>query len=111
LFLIAGTGQSTWPYLGFVLIAIAESILTTWIYNNTRGSVLLATIFHISSNVTLAFSGVLFGSPLLFWLTVGVYWVAAIIVVVVEGPARLSRANIADDAVLAPSGYIAAEHV
>ena len=91
LFLIAGTAQSGWPYIGFLLFAIAESILVTWIYNNSRGSVLLATIFHAATDAALSFSGVLFGDQLLFWLTVAIFWVAAIIVVIVAGPSRLIR--------------------
>jgi membrane protease YdiL (CAAX protease family) len=110
LFLIAGTGQSSWPYVGFLLFTLAESVLTTWIFNNTRGSVLLANIFHIASNITLAFSGILSGSIVLFWLGVAVYLVAAIIVVVVVGPARLSRAKVADDVAIAPADYVAVGH-
>jgi len=103
LFLIAGTAQSTWPYLGFVLFTVAYSVLMTWMYNHTRGSVLLASLFHIASDTVLAFSGVLSGDPLLFWLTVAVTCIGAIVVVVVEGPARLSRERASDaDARVAP---------
>lgn len=111
LFFIAGTGQSTWPYLGFLLFAIAESVLMTWLYNNTRGSVLLSTLFHAASDAALVFSGVLAGGQLLFWLTVAVTCVAALIVVVVEGPARLARGNRADQVALAPPEYAAEESV
>ena len=103
LFLIAGTAQTTWPYLGFVLFTVAYSVLMTWMYNHTRGSVLLASLFHIASDTVLAFSGVLSGDPLLFWLTVAVTCIGAIVVVVVEGPARLSRERASDaDARVAP---------
>ncbi|MEZ4559273.1 MAG: CPBP family intramembrane glutamic endopeptidase [Caldilineaceae bacterium] len=40
LFFMAGA-QSSYPYVAFVLFAMAESILTTWIFNHTHGSVLL----------------------------------------------------------------------
>lgn len=103
LFFIAGTGQSKWPYLGFLLFAVAESILITWIFNNTRGSVLLATLFHAASDAALSFSGVLFGGQLLFWLAVGVTSIAALIVVLVEGPARLSRKNSIAEAMFIPA--------
>lgn len=91
LFFIAGSSQSGWPYIGFLLFAIAESILITWLYNNTRGSVLLATIFHAATDAALSFSGVLFGDQPLFWLTVAIFWIAAIIVVIVTGPTYLIR--------------------
>jgi membrane protease YdiL (CAAX protease family) len=108
LFFIAGTGQSTWPYVGFLLFTLAESVLITWIFNNTRGSVLLANIFHIASNITLSYAGILSGSSFLFWLGVAVYLIAAIIVVLVEGPARLSRANVVDDSAIVSPSYVAA---
>jgi len=40
-----------WALLGFV----ADAILFTWVYNNTRGSLLLALLFHASFNVTELF--------------------------------------------------------
>lgn len=43
----AGNAQS----FGWFLIAhIALAVLYTWLYNNTRGSLLLVTIFHASAN-------------------------------------------------------------
>ena len=55
------------------------------------------------SSRTLAFSGVLSGDPLLFWLTVAVTCIGAIAVVIVEGPARLSREqSTSPDARVAP---------
>jgi hypothetical protein len=80
-------------------------------YNNTRGSVLLATLFHAASDAALSFSGVLFGDQLLFWLTVVVFWVAVIIIIVVEGPARLARGKPEDLAKIAPPGYLVTERV
>ena len=33
-------------YAGFLFVAIASTFLYTWIFNHTRGSVLLATLTH-----------------------------------------------------------------
>src|SRR5439155_14037052 len=33
-------------YAGFLFVAIASTFLYTWIFNHTRGSVLLATLIH-----------------------------------------------------------------
>lgn len=52
---------------------------------------LLATIFHAATDAALSFSGVLFGDQPLFWLTVAIFWIAAIIVVIVAGPTHLIR--------------------
>ncbi|MBX3062305.1 MAG: CPBP family intramembrane glutamic endopeptidase [Anaerolineae bacterium] len=99
LFLINGTGQSTWPYLGFVLFAMADSVLVSWIFNNTHGSILLVTIFHAATDAALSFSGVLSGDQSAFWITVVIHVIAAVVVVVVEGATYLSRAHAADPAI------------
>jgi membrane protease YdiL (CAAX protease family) len=33
-------------YVGFVIVAIATTVLYTWVFNHTKGSVLLATLTH-----------------------------------------------------------------
>lgn len=50
LFLIAGTAQSHLPYAIFVIRTIALSIISTWLYNGTRRSVLFVLLFHASLN-------------------------------------------------------------
>ena len=91
LFLIPDSFQSTLPYVGFVISAIATSVLATWIFNHTRGSVLLAAIFHGATDATIAYANVMSASRTLFWLFVAVLCLAAIVIVVVEGPAHLAR--------------------
>lgn len=91
LFFMASEAQSSYPYLGFVLFAMAESILTTWIFNHTHGSVLLVTIFHSATDAALVYFGVVTGGAALFWLATAVTWVAAGIVIMLEGPASLAR--------------------
>jgi hypothetical protein len=79
----------------FVLFAFAGAILFTWVYNSTNESVLLIILFHTSVN---AIGGTFFfsmfsGADLtrLWWLQAAVYCAAAIVVVIVAGPAHLSR--------------------
>ncbi len=107
LFLINGTGQSHWPYIGFLIFAMAESVLTSWIYNNTGESVLLATIFHTSTDAALSYSGLLSGDTNAFWLTVVIYGLFAAGVVVFSGPARLVRGQKEPKTVAIPPGYVA----
>jgi len=42
----------TMTFLWFTVNVIAKAILMTWMYNSTRGSLLLVTLFHASFNAT-----------------------------------------------------------
>jgi membrane protease YdiL (CAAX protease family) len=62
-----------------ILNFIPVSILFTWIYNNTRGSLLLVTLLHLSQQLTFAFWGIpsLTGDMLM--------WLVAVALVIVYG--------------------------
>lgn len=51
--LSAGSAMEGTPFLFTLLDVLAKSVLMTWIFNHTRGSVLLAILFHATDN-TLA---------------------------------------------------------
>jgi len=77
--------------LGFtVFFLIPWSILFTWLYNNTKGSLLLAFVFHSSQAWFVLFLDPdnLFGPYLGYTITMAV---AAIVVVLISGPKNLSR--------------------
>ncbi len=94
LFFLDGTWQA--EHLGFGTVrfgfwtmgVIVESVLYTWIYNNTRRSILAAILFHFVGN---AF-GQLFA---LSWraeiISYGLSVLAVAVVIAVWGPARLRR--------------------
>ncbi|HEY8599061.1 MAG TPA: CPBP family intramembrane glutamic endopeptidase, partial [Thermomicrobiales bacterium] len=88
LFFLANTGQSKMPFPGFVLDVVAVTIVMTWVYNHTRGSVLLAALFHAAFNAGGAYFNTLTSDARLFWLTVGVAWVAVAALLQVAAPAR-----------------------
>src|ERR671920_2396170 len=80
-------------YVPFFFSAFAMSILLTWVYNSTGGSLLMVVLLHATANfpVTMAIDelGTRATVPvLLYW---GLLAVAAIVVVVVAGPKHLSR--------------------
>ena len=50
LFLIAGTAQSHLPFLLFAVRTVALSVISTWLYNGSRRSLLMVLLFHASLN-------------------------------------------------------------
>jgi hypothetical protein len=111
LFFTAGTVQSAWraeaglliPVIGYTLFCMAWSIQYTWVFNNTRGSVLLAAVIHGAGNAFIgsyidAYRGH-------FWSIVtfmAVSWVVSLIIVLLAGAENLSRTQARN--VLKPEG-------
>jgi membrane protease YdiL (CAAX protease family) len=89
LFLIPGSFQASLSFPGFLLSALATSILFTWLFNHTNGSVLIAGLFHAATDVSIAALGVMTGGGRLFWLFIALQWAVALAVVLLAGPARL----------------------
>jgi hypothetical protein len=102
LFLTQGTTQSKWladagwipAVLGYTVFCMAWSIQYTWVFNNTKGSVLLAAVMHGAGNVWLGgyinvYRGY-FGGVLTF---TAVMALVSILIVLFAGPANLSRTN------------------
>jgi membrane protease YdiL (CAAX protease family) len=58
-----GLGYSLTAFLAFTVLGIALSVLFTWMFNNTQGSLLLAILLHTSINAPLGYlSSLLFPS-------------------------------------------------
>jgi len=80
-------------FFGWYLLGIlADAILFTWVYNNTRGSLLLALLFHASIAVTGLFLAPAETTPL---LGLALKWGVVAIVIATAGPACLSRRSTA----------------
>ena len=101
LFFIKGNSQYDWgsqagllpAILGFSALVIAWSIQFTWVFNNTKGSVLLAAVMHGAFNTWVGYMDVLrdhFGAILTFFV---VFALVSIIIVLIAGPTNLSRTN------------------
>lgn len=85
-FFVPGAPQHGLPIPAFLLLTVAYSVLFTWIYLHTRGSVLVATLFHGAINLS---QGLFLGGldpARTYWLLAAVYGVAALVVVL--GAAR-----------------------
>jgi uncharacterized protein len=103
--IVGGVIQTSWhlpiffwepssPPVPLILGYAGLGILSAWIFNNTRGSVLLTMVLHASFNTMAQFLGEIFtGADLvrMSWLLAVGWWVAAIVVVIVAGPEHLSR--------------------
>jgi membrane protease YdiL (CAAX protease family) len=93
------------PFLSFLAYLVPFTILITWVFNSTGGSVLLAMIFHAFMNASSAVWTVLPGylaepagaaealarNVHVHLMMTIVLWVAAAVVVLVFGPRDLSR--------------------
>lgn len=69
MFFLPGTRQ-TYPFVGFLLLAVSISVVMTWVWDRTKGSVLIAALFHAAMNTAWAVLNVLWGDLRLFWLCV-----------------------------------------
>lgn len=88
------------PLSLFLLQDVALSIVMTWLYNGTGGSLLIVHLFHAASNTTLGVLPILpmdtGGELRPLWIAVGLLWFVAIIIVLVNGPEKLSRRKVMD---------------
>jgi len=83
------------PFWLFMIRITASAVLYTWLFNNTRGSLLLTTLFHASANtagVFLPIANTAVGSNVnALVIQAALEVCAAIAVTLFAGPARLSR--------------------
>ena len=85
LFFLSGTRQ-TYPFLGFLVMVVSISVVMTWVWDHTQGSVLIAAVFHAAMNTAWAVLNVVWGDLRLFWLCAA--FTAAIAVVVAARQVR-----------------------
>ena len=95
LWLTGTPGRTASLYAAFVVSVIALSVILTWVYNSTGGSLLLVVLLHATFNLPMTLAMEQLGSRatvplLLYW---GLLVVAAIVAVIVAGPKHLSPAQ------------------
>jgi hypothetical protein len=79
------------PWRSSATRSFAWAIISTWVYNNTAGGLLMAVLLHATVN----FTPTLFVSPVeavnFYLVFAGLMCVAAFIVVAIAGPTHLAR--------------------
>jgi membrane protease YdiL (CAAX protease family) len=86
-----GSSQSDWPFASFLVSTVAITVLYTWLLNHTRGSVLLAYLFHGAANTWTQVFSIDHADPRVGWIVDGLLVLLAVIVVLYEGKENLSR--------------------
>jgi membrane protease YdiL (CAAX protease family) len=94
LFFTKGSTQENMSFIAYAVQLVAVSILFTWLYNNTRGSVLLAYLMHAAMNTWTEFFSIDAANHFQGWVLNGVLITLAVIVIVTSGSEHLSRTNI-----------------
>ena len=87
----AAGGQNGTPFLAFLASAVLLVVLFTWLYQHTRGSLLIATAFHASANTWTTIFAVPSTSATFSWLMVGAELVVVGIVLAIGGTRWMAR--------------------
>ena len=92
LHLVSPTGIPEWQ---FWVLMVSYSIIIAWAYNQSRGSVLIATLFHFAFNFSLELVSTGFGLislEHLFAIRTAIYTALAVILILINGKS-LSKAR------------------
>jgi hypothetical protein len=92
------TGTESHPiglYPAFVVTVVASSVMLTWMYNGTGGSLLIVVLAHAAANLPLSLLITPLGDAMTqpFLVYAAILVAAALVVVVVTGPEHLSRSQ------------------
>lgn len=95
---LKGTPQFGSPYAPFALFCVVQTVFFTWIFNNTRGSLAMASLLHFSLNVSLGLIAVLGLVPMAryIWIQSVVYAILVVVVIGTFGGRRLSHKPVSE---------------
>jgi membrane protease YdiL (CAAX protease family) len=88
-FLLSGLPLQDVPLIPFMMAALGLTILVTWTFNRTGGSLIPVFLYHFAFNFTGGATGI-FASPSLIWLLAIICCAAAMAVVALDW-ARFTR--------------------
>ncbi|MEW6229479.1 MAG: CPBP family intramembrane glutamic endopeptidase [Bacillota bacterium] len=78
-------------FLGYAVFVIALAVQLTWVFNNTKGSVLLAAVFHGALNTWNGYIDIYRGHMGGIYAYTALTAVVSIVVVIIFGVENLSR--------------------
>ena len=93
-FTVTGSSQADMSFMIFLISTVSISILYTWMYNNTRGSVLIAYLFHAAANTWTQVFSIDHSNRFVDWTLTGLIVFTAIIVIALAGAENLSRKSV-----------------
>lgn len=85
------SAQADMSFVSFLISTVGISVLYTWMYNNTRGSVLIAYLFHAASNTWTQVFSIDHANSFIDWTFTGVIVLLAMVVTILTGAENLSR--------------------
>ena len=98
LFFVTGATQMSIPFPIYLVMVTSLTIYLTWLYNNTKGSLVITVLAHYAFNLTGFLTGVLGLMPaMLFYMIAGsMLGVMTIAVIFVFGPRYLSKKPVSE---------------
>lgn len=95
LFFKLGSSQADSSFVVYGIGIIAQTVIFTWMFNNTRGSVLLATLLHAASNTWTQIFSINSDATnhFLAWMMSLTLVIIAVMVTITSGAENLSRTN------------------
>jgi len=86
-------GQNGTPFLAFLASSVVAVFLYVWVYDHTRGSLLIATLLHGSMNTWAGILPFPSTSPTFFWLLTVVQVVVVAVVILIGGTRWMQLAS------------------
>lgn len=82
-FLLSGMPLENVPLITFLVGTVGMNVIISWIFNHTRGSLIMMFLFHFALNFMGNVTGI-YSVPTLFGLLGGIYCVVAFAVIVLD---------------------------
>jgi membrane protease YdiL (CAAX protease family) len=90
-FTVTGSSQADWSFTSFTISTLGMTVLYTWLFNHTRGSVLLAYLLHAAANTWSQVFAIDHANQPVNWILTGMIVITAMVVLALTGSENLSR--------------------